>query len=153
MTTVSSGAFTWAFVEIQFSSAQISNLLQSPILAIPANLLSAAVPLWITVTYTPNTVAFTGGGTLYCWYGNTQPSSTTVNSITNQSLGFATTCLQAGLSTPGTGFTLMAPKLSPSLVNQPLYVGLLSDTPSNYTGGNGSIVMIIQYMVNPTLAL
>ena len=134
---------TTYYVTVTLSANQIASLRETPVMLIsaPTTANQAVLPFAATVWYT-GTSPYTAGGEFIAWFGATQPTYTngvpyTVVMPMNQ----VATAMQYGTN-------LMAScswgiNRATAATNQPVYVGLNGSAASNWTGGSGSLTMVV----------
>ena len=139
------------YTRVSLSAAQINNLRETPVVVLNAsgaglgNIVFGAV-----VEYSANG-AFTPGDVFYCWYGTQQPSALTGQKNTCVLLQNIVSNMATGTSVGQHSLFVNIPMPFTSITNQPLYVGLLSDATSNWSGGGtGTMTLTLHYYCHPT---
>jgi hypothetical protein len=137
---------------VSLTAAQISALRETPVQLLAApGILTTSVPTQVVVQFTGNGTGYTPGDQFVVYYGTTQPSSSNGVVCTP----FTPFTDMASFLISGTSCVISSPAnvmRSTSTTNKALFLSLLSDASSNWTGGNGTVsISLVVNNVSTTL--
>lgn len=139
------------YTRVTLSAAQINALRETPIVVLNTSGVGLGNVVFDGVVEFSANAPFANGDVFYCWYGTQQPSSSVGQKSTCVLLQNIVPNMLAGTSVGQHSLVVNIPMPFSSITNQPLYVGLLSDAKSNWSGGGTStMTLTLHYYCHPT---